>query len=298
MPSAACHRSLFWKRLESHPREPDCRCWGEYERDASITGKICGVSDQLARCLVLEISLRALGALGPAAEFPQDRVGIEALIAKLAKGRLSEARHFAYEERGALPYYGGDSATWLMPAGDGSLRIRRESERDLSFVAIVLHPDGSIDEFEDIKAFGVPASELTDQAQADRDSDNEIDLPAHRKNRLSFDDGHHQGQEAASILLLRVALRLLGEARLRGDFGSEAKLSSRAATLADEITCGVPSPDPRRAAVEVDLLRLDRVFLCAPFEGGITYWSLKLDGTLFDGGTAGSARSVKADRQD
>jgi hypothetical protein len=57
-------------------------------------------------------------------------------------------------------------------------------------------------------------------------------------------------QEDASILLLRVALMLLGEARLRGDFGEEAALGERAVALADELTGGAPSPDPRRAVID------------------------------------------------
>jgi hypothetical protein len=111
-----------------------------------------------------------------------------------------------------------------------------------------------------------------------------------------FDD---QGeQEAASILLLRVALRLIGEARLRGGFGEEPQLRERATALTDELIGGAPSPDPRRPAVEVDLLRPDRISLAAPFEeGSATTWSLMLDGTLYDGATVGSIRAVKVDQQ-
>ena len=114
----------------------------------------------------------------------------------------------------------------------------------------------------------------------------------------SFDYDHDR-QEAASVLLLRVALRLLGEARLRGDFGSEVELADRAATLADELTAGAPSPDPRRAPVEIELLRPDRISLAAPFaEGSSTTWSLMLDGTVFDGGTVGSITAVQVDPQE
>jgi hypothetical protein len=105
-------------------------------------------------------------------------------------------------------------------------------------------------------------------------------------------------QEAASIMLLRVALRLLGEARLRGDFGNQADLAERAATLADEMTGGTPSPDPRRAPVEAELLRPDRISLAAPFkDGGATTWSLMLDGTLFGGRTVGSVTFAEVDPQ-
>jgi hypothetical protein len=104
-------------------------------------------------------------------------------------------------------------------------------------------------------------------------------------------------QEDASILLLRVALVLLGEARLRGDFGDEAALRERAIALADEFTGGTPSPDPWRAVMEVDLLRPDRISLAAPFEPDhATTWSLMLDGTLYDGATMGSVRAKMIDR--
>lgn len=105
---------------------------------------------------------------------------------------------------------------------------------------------------------------------------------------LGFDEEGMGDQEAAGILLLKVALRLLGEARLRGSFGEE-EITRRAATLADESTGGAPSPDPRRALVEASLIRPDRISLSAPFaEGSAVTESLMLDGTLYDGGTVAS----------
>jgi hypothetical protein len=92
-------------------------------------------------------------------------------------------------------------------------------------------------------------------------------------------------QEAASILLLRVALRLLGEARLRGDFGAEEALAERAVAIADELTGGKPSPDPRRPAVEVGLIRPDRLALSASFDrSSSVVENLMIDGTLYGGG--------------
>lgn len=117
-------------------------------------------------------------------------------------------------------------------------------------------------------------------------------------NPPGFDDGHAE-QEAASILLLRVALRLLGEARLRGDFGDQAELAERAAALAAELTGGATSPDPGRPVVEVELLRPDRISLVAPFrERSFTSWSLMLDGTLYDGGGGGSISAVMVDPEE
>jgi len=102
-----------------------------------------------------------------------------------------------------------------------------------------------------------------------------------------FESQPDDAQEAAGILLLRVALALLGEARLRGNFGDNTDLAERAAALATEFAGGVPSPYPKHPAIEGSLLRPDRISLSAPFgEGGSIVESLDLDGILFDGGTA------------
>jgi hypothetical protein len=106
-------------------------------------------------------------------------------------------------------------------------------------------------------------------------------------------------QEAASILLLRVALRLLGEARLRGDFGTEEALVERAVAIADEITGGKPSPDPRQAIVEVGLIRPDRISLSAPFDrSSAVVESLMIDGTLYGGGTVSGYGPVRSEPEE
>jgi hypothetical protein len=145
------------------------------------------VSDSVDRRELLEMALRPLGALGTVAKFPQDRAGIEALIARLAAGRPSERRHFAYEDGEALPRYDGEYTTWLSPAGGDALRVRREQPWDLSSVAVVLQADGQVSEFVEIEGFGVPESELIDQARADRDAhecrtrEQEEDEPEHEQ---------------------------------------------------------------------------------------------------------------------
>ena len=116
------------------------------------------------------MALRPLGALGTTAEFPQDRAGIEGLIGRLAEGRPSEPKRFAYEGPDELPRYEGEWTTWLSPGGNGALRVRQEHPWELSSEAIVLHPDGRTGEFESIDDFGVPDSELTEQALADREA--------------------------------------------------------------------------------------------------------------------------------
>ncbi|HWI94528.1 MAG TPA: hypothetical protein VNS60_00515 [Solirubrobacterales bacterium] len=111
-------------------------------------------------------------------------------------------------------------------------------------------------------------------------------------NPSPFENEHEEAQEAASILLLRVALALLGEARLRGDFGEEAVLAARAAALTAEFNGSAPSPDPEPSPVTTSLLRPDRISLSAPFsESSSVVESLRLDGILFDGGTVSGVTS-------
>jgi hypothetical protein len=110
------------------------------------------------------------------------------------------------------------------------------------------------------------------------------------------EDEEMRDQEAASILLLRVALRLLGEARLRGDFGGDEQLAGRAVAVADEITGVAPSPHPRRPVIEASLIRPDRISLSAPFDSSSsTAWSLMLDGTLYGGMTVTGYGFVEAE---
>jgi hypothetical protein len=111
-----------------------------------------------------------------------------------------------------------------------------------------------------------------------------------------FENELDDAQEAAGILLLRVALALLGEARLRGNFGDDAELAEQATALAAEFDGGVPSPHLKRPPIEGSLLRPDRISLSAPFgEGGSIVESLGLDGILFDGGTALGVTSKKVE---
>lgn len=143
------------------------------------------MADSLDRRELLELVLRPLGALGAAEEFPQDRAGIEALIENLPEGRPSEPKHFAYEDGEGLPRYDGERTIWLSPAGQGALRVRRQLPWKLGVLAVVVGPDGRVGDFEEIEGFGVPDSELTDQARADREAferrvrEQEEDRPRH-----------------------------------------------------------------------------------------------------------------------
>jgi hypothetical protein len=128
------------------------------------------VANSLDRRELLAMALRPLGALGAAAEFPQDRPGIEKLIEHLPRGRPSEPQRFAFQPADELPRFDDKRTIWLVPAGDGALRVRRQLRWEIGFVAVVVWPDGRVGEFEETDGFGVPDSELTDQARADRDA--------------------------------------------------------------------------------------------------------------------------------
>jgi hypothetical protein len=116
-----------------------------------------------------EAALRLLAALGPEPRFPDDPEGVEALLGRVAEGRPGEVMGFATESAEELPRYSGDFLVWVRPAGDGCLRLRHEYE-GLCSQAVVLRPDGQLGEFESIDGFGVPESELTPQAIADREA--------------------------------------------------------------------------------------------------------------------------------
>lgn len=103
-----------------------------------------------------------LGALRDADEFPQDRAGIEALIAAIAKGPEGEEVWASYEDPAGPLTYLGPGGTWVAPAGEGRLRIRMRvfgGENDASHVWI-LGPDGSLGDPETIEGYGVPEDEL------------------------------------------------------------------------------------------------------------------------------------------
>lgn len=145
------------------------------------------VADSVDRRELLEMALRPLGALGTAAEFPQDRSGIERLIEHLPPGRPSEPQRFAFQPADELPRYDGERTIWLVPVGDGALRVRRQLSWEIGFVAVVVRPNGRVGEFEETDGFGVPDSELTEQARADREAferrrrEQKEDQPAHER---------------------------------------------------------------------------------------------------------------------
>jgi hypothetical protein len=114
---------------------------------------------------------------------------------------------------------------------------------------------------------------------------------------FGFDAERQHVQEEAGILMLKVALVLLAEARRRGDFGTEEELATRSAELTDELSGGMPSPDPRRPLIEAELLRADRIHLSAATrEGSATVAGLGIDGILFDQGGFSSLTAVAIDR--
>jgi hypothetical protein len=117
---------------------------------------------------VYEAGTRLLGALGTEQEFPRDVEGVEALIERAVVDPETEVMRFRVEAPGALPRFTAEHFTWVCPTGDGSLRLRDESWAMEAYAA-TLTPDGRFGDFVHERGFGVPDSELTEQARADRD---------------------------------------------------------------------------------------------------------------------------------
>jgi hypothetical protein len=113
-----------------------------------------------------EEAIRLLGALGEEPEFPRDVAGVEALIQRVAIDPMGVTR-FRVEPPGALPRFTAEYLTWISPTGDGALRLRKETYALEAFAATV-GPDGTLRDFAHETGFGVPDSELTPQARADR----------------------------------------------------------------------------------------------------------------------------------
>ena len=110
-----------------------------------------------------------LAALGEADEFPQDRAGIDALVADIAKGPDGEEVWATYEAPDDLPTYLG-VGTWVAPAGEGRLRLRMQAhdvDGQLASQVWILGPEGSLGDPERIEGYGVPDAELPEKARAE-----------------------------------------------------------------------------------------------------------------------------------
>jgi len=103
---------------------------------------------------------------------------------------------------------------------------------------------------------------------------------------------HERRRTAASLLLKRIALDLIQDARLRGGFGEdEEALRSRAARLAADLNSDTGA-EPGRAPVELDLRSGGRIELAVPFDAGFREFAeLREDGVVLGGGTAGPSRT-------
>jgi len=112
-------------------------------------------------------------------------------------------------------------------------------------------------------------------------------------NGVPWPDLEEQRQQAeANLLLLRVALALIDEARRTGAFETdEEKLTARAAELADEFASGAPkgSSAGGEARVQAAPLTADHISLSAPFgESSSVDQTLRADGVLLGGGVSTS----------
>jgi hypothetical protein len=110
-----------------------------------------------------------LAALGDKDEFPQDRAGIDALIASIAKGPDGEEVWARYEALDDLPTYIGGHGAWVAPAGKGRLRLRLVAH-DVDGLAShvwILGPEGSLSDPDTIEGYGVPDADLPERARAE-----------------------------------------------------------------------------------------------------------------------------------
>jgi hypothetical protein len=112
-----------------------------------------------------------LGALREAAEFPQDEAGIKALIAAGPRGPEGEKVPALYEPADAPITYLGRGGTRVAPAGEGRIRLRRQTfeREDLVTHTWILGPDGSLGDPVTTEGYGVPEDELPAAARAELD---------------------------------------------------------------------------------------------------------------------------------
>ncbi|HEX3562018.1 MAG TPA: hypothetical protein VHU24_04200, partial [Solirubrobacterales bacterium] len=104
--------------------------------------------------------------------------------------------------------------------------------------------------------------------------------------------GHEHRKAAASLLLNRIALGLIQDARRRRGFGDdEAALRSRATRLAAELA-GDTGAELEQDPVELELRSDGRIELSVPFDAGFREWAeLREDGVVLGGGTEGPSRT-------
>lgn len=103
---------------------------------------------------------------------------------------------------------------------------------------------------------------------------------------------HERRQEAATLLLTRIALGLIQDAWLHGGFGDdEEALRSRAARLAAEFA-GDTGAEPGQDPVELELRSGGRIELAVPFDAGFRETAeLREDGFVLGGGTSGPSQT-------
>lgn len=106
------------------------------------------------------------------------------------------------------------------------------------------------------------------------------------------DPEHERLQAEANLLLNRIALGLLQDARMGDGFGQdEEALRSRAARLAAQFA-GDNGPGSGQAPVELELRSGGRIELSVPFDGGFRETAeLREDGVVLGGGTTGPSRT-------
>jgi hypothetical protein len=112
------------------------------------------------------------------------------------------------------------------------------------------------------------------------------------------DPEEQRRQSEANLLLLRVALALIDDARRLGAFETdEETLAARTAELTDELGSGAPAgSSPDEAPVRAAPLALDQVQLSAPYgDSSSVVATLRTDGVLLDEGVTLSLRAERVD---
>lgn len=151
-----------------------------------------GITQVFVGDTLLAGSVGLLALLGDAAEFPQDRAGIEALIGRLPEKPDGTKVRIAYEEPDALPTYRGAVFFWVAPAGEGRLRLREKALGEgLASEVYVLGPDGTLSDPERIEGYGVPDDELTEAARREL-----AEIERHREEFLAREPERQRQEEA------------------------------------------------------------------------------------------------------
>lgn len=106
-------------------------------------------------------------------------------------------------------------------------------------------------------------------------------------------------QAAADLLLMRIALALINDARRAGSFGDQATLDNRLAELLDEFGPVLHDPQPPEEPAEATLIKPDQIELSvAHGDSRAVFATLRSDGILLEqGGMVGLTIELDPDTE-